>query len=420
MRVLFTILLLLILTPSAFADLDSIVVNVYDLAADFDADDFLHWPRYQAQWQDGKDTLVLVGQGTSTAIQRSTNSGQTWGIVAGDIASFGPSPWSGGDHAHTFILGDTLYVSYRGPGDSAFFGRMDLNGAMTVISRDTVASSVACNYTDAVMSPVKIGNTIVAGIRGGDCNFRYITTTDFFATKANEGYIEDYSAILGAANTRGGMLIGNSGEALWTGWLDYASVDSLVLYTYSIGTDTWTKIAGGLGHATLERFYSAMPFQDSLIMVVSTDIGTNDTLLYGLYNENSETWSYGTVFERTDNGGTYETMPALAREDSTGVLGLFYTYTQNLHFRYMKDDLTWSTEFTLIGADTSLRTDFAMTIPYATPSVSGPVFGCVVMDASNAYWVSVRAYESAGGAPPSTPEVYIRKGYIKSGPLGGN
>lgn len=423
MRLLLFVLFILITPVTSFADLDSIVVNVYDLSADFDADGFLYFLRFQAQWQDGKDSIVLVGQGTSTSIQRSADGGVTWGTQASDIGTFGPSPWSGNDHAHTFILGDTLYAMFRLAGyDSVLFGRMDLNGALTVISRDTVGAGVACNYANnVVMSPVKIGEKIIGGWRGGDCNFRYIVSDDFFATQTS-GWIEDYTAILGDADTRGGMLIGNNGEAIWTGWLDYGSVDSIVIYAYDTATDSWSKYPGGLANGNLERFYAAMPFDDSAIMLVSADINTKDTLFYSWLNENDSTWTSGTVFERTISGGVYETLPMLVKDDSTGRLGLFYIYAQNLYYRYWKDDYTWSNEYTIIGGDTTLATVSSVAVPYITPTVNGSVVGVVVKTTTDAYFVRLQTYETAGGQPeePSTTQIYIRKGYFKSGPLGGN
>lgn len=410
MKTVLYITLLLLIACSAFADLDSIVVNIYPFP---DGDSYIGFPRRQIAYQDGRDTIAVVGQG-SNALQRSVDGGATWSN-AGGIGI------SGDYHAHVFILDDTLYITnrYTSFSDSTALSRADGNGALTLIDRINIGHGLDCNYTSATASAVKVGDKIYNTIRGGDCNLRYAVTDDYFVTQT-DGYVENYSVILGATNTRQGLLIGNNGLPLMSAWLDYGSVDSIVFYEVDTATNVWTKYPGGLAHAELDRFYTTQTFDDSGLMVVTCDIDTKDTLFYSWFNDQDSTWTSGTVFERTASGGSFETMPGLVRIDSIGLMGLFYVYTGNLYFRYWKDNYSWSDEYTLIGGDTTLITVFANAFPNETPVSHGPVTSCIARNSSgDTYFIKLTAYESSGDATPpdSITDVYIRKAAILEGKI---
>lgn len=417
MKYLLLIFLILLLPLQTFADLDSIVVTI-NRTAIFDADVFLIWYRQQVHYANGRDTLIIQANGTTTSIMRSVDGGATWATQASDIAGFGSSPNYGTDHQHGFLLNDTLHKADRAPElDSNTFSRLDANGALTVIATRRVGSGANCNYAQAVLSVVKTGSYIVGGVRGGDCNLRYVVTDDFFATQT-DGFIEDYTSILGATNTRGGMRLGHDGQALYTAWLDYASVDSIVLYSYDTLSDVWSKIPGGLGHSKLTRFYTVGLFHDTAYMIAGPDLASQDTLYFAWKGENGS-WTKDTVFTKDVTG---EMMAHLVYVDSIDVLGLFYVANGNLYFRYWRDNYTWSPEYTLIGDDTTLTTISSMASSFTTPPQHGPVTGIMVKTTSGeAYYVHVKLWDDGGVVDPDPPDgitdLYIKMGNIIEGKL---
>lgn len=394
-RVLFLILLL---ASPAWANVDSIRTTITNNAA-MANDQILHAPRYQTLPLSGRDSVAQLAQSSTNNIQLSADGFVT---VA---TNFDQGAYSGENHDHGFIRGDTLYrwgrnTSYA---DSNRFIIYDIKNATTLLDRN-IGMGVTANYTSAVIGGVKFGDLTIVTARGDDWDFRYAITSDNFTTQTS-GYIVDRSAATTAAshNTRMGCQVAfTDSTVLFDAWIGTHTAgggtqDTIQLWWFNPTDSSWTAETNPpIVGSYLSRFYSVNTMHDSVVVVAawgSNRLNADSLLIYAYRTTSQTTWTVDTIFDAA--AATASATAGLTVIDSTNRMLLYAEYSGGLDVYSINDNFTVSTATTIIGADTTI-TNGEFSLAHHTPTSHGSQAYCMVKTSGGSlYMLRSDVYEAS-------------------------